>query len=202
MDKVDYKKQLKEFYSSSAKHCSIVNLPKMNFLMVNGKGDPNHSPEFEEAINALFTVSYTIKFMIKKSLEFDYGVMPLEGLWWCDNMDEFTVENKENWQWKLLIMQPECVTKEIYEEAAKKVGCEKELVSINKLEFESYDEGLAVQMLHVGPFADEGPTVDKLHKFIMDNGYKMSRKHHEVYLSDTRRSNPQNWKTIIRQPVV
>ncbi|MBU2699964.1 hypothetical protein Ga0466249_001056 [Sporomusaceae bacterium BoRhaA] len=201
MDKMDYKKQLKEIYSASAKQCSIVTVPKMNFLMMDGKGDPNQSVEFQAAIQALFSVSYTIKFMLKKSQKMDYGVLPLEGLWWCDPIENFHIEKKDLWQWTLMMMQPECVNQEIYHEAAEKVRHEKKLLSINELRFEGYDEGLAVQILHVGPFSAEGPTVDKLHEFIAASGYQLNNKHHEIYLSDTRCSNPQNWKTIIRQPI-
>lgn len=202
MSKIDYKKQFKDIYSASAKQCSIIRVPKMSFLMIDGKGDPNHSDAFQEAINALFRVSYTIKFMIKKSKEFDYGVMPLEGLWWCDTMDDFSVENKINWQWTLMIMQPDVVKQAVYEEAAEKVLQQTGLMSVNQLRFESYEEGLVTQILHIGPFTEEGPTVETLHNFIGSNGYAMSKKHHEIYLSDTRRSNPKNWKTIIRQPVL
>ncbi len=201
MNKIDFKKEWKEIYSASAKQCAVVTIPRMNFLMIDGKGDPNTTAEFHEAINALFSVAYTIKFMIKKSREIDYGVMPLEGLWWCDNMAEFNVDHKDIWQWTIMIMQPDVVTKEIYQEAAEKVLQEKQLVSINTMRFASFDEGSVAQLLHVGPFSEEGPTIEKLHNFLAANGYTMNGKHHEIYLSDTRRGNPQNWKTIIRMPV-
>jgi hypothetical protein len=199
--KVDYKKELKELYRASAKECSIMTVPAMNFLMIDGSGNPNSSIEFQNAVEALFSVAYTLKFMIKKSIDIDYGVMPLEGLWWCDDMENFSVENKDNWKWTLMIMQPSHINRENFAEAAEKVSREKRLAAVDKVSFGTYEEGKAVQVLHIGPFSEEGPTVEKLHSFISDNQYQMNGKHHEIYLSDTRRGKPENWKTIIRQPI-
>lgn len=192
---------MKELYSPSAKKCSIVNVPSMNFFMIDGFGDPNTSTDFQTAIEALFSLSYTLKFMLKKTQGIDYGVMPLEGIWWCPNMEQFDIEYKENWLWTLMIMQPDFITNELYKEATNKVFREKKLVALEKLRFERYDEGLSTQILHIGPFSEERPTVDKLHLYISTNGYTLNGKHHEIYLSDIRRSDPKNWKTIIRQPI-
>ncbi|AIF50736.1 GyrI-like domain-containing protein [Pelosinus sp. UFO1] len=201
-EKADYKKELKELYKASSKACSVIEVPAMRFLMIEGKGNPNESLEFQNAVEALFSVSYTLKFMIKKSASIDYGVMPLEGLWWCDDMGKFSVEDKDNWKWKLMIMQPSHITHENFLEAVEKVRREKKLNAADKISFATYDEGKAAQILHIGPFSEEGPTVQKLHTFILDNQYQMRGKHHEIYLSDTRRGKAENWKTIIRQPIM
>jgi hypothetical protein len=199
--KVDYKKELKELYRASAKECSIMTVPAMNFLMIDGSGNPNNSIEFQNAVEALFSVAYTLKFLIKKSIDIDYGVMPLEGLWWCDDMENFSVKNKDSWEWTLMIMQPSHINRENFAEATEKVNREKRLAAVDKVSFGTYEEGKVVQVLHIGPFSEEGPTVEKLHSFISDNQYQMNGKHHEIYLSDTRRGKPENWKTIIRQPI-
>jgi hypothetical protein len=201
-EKIDYKKELKELYMASAKSCSVIGVPVMNFLMVDGSGNPNVSLEFQNAVEALFSISYTLKFMSKKSDNIDYRVMPLEGLWWCDNMEKFSMEEKDSWKWTLMIMQPPHITREIFSEASEKVSREKGLTAVDRVKFGTYEEGKAAQILHIGPFSEEGPTVGKLHTFISDNQYQMNGKHHEIYLSDTRRGRPENWKTIIRQPII
>ncbi|TWH46282.1 GyrI-like domain-containing protein [Sporomusa sp. KB1] len=201
MDKVDYKKELKELYKASAKKLSIVTVPPLQHLMIDGSGNPNNSIEFQNAVEALFSVSYTLKFMVKKTLEIDYGVMPLEGLWWSDDMNNFSSENKDNWKWTLMIMQPQYITSALVTTAIEKVRQDKGLSTLDKIRFNTYDEGMVAQILHIGPFSEEGPTVERLHTFITDNGYQMNGTHHEIYLSDTRRGDPQNWKTIIRQPI-
>ncbi|MBU4446281.1 MAG: GyrI-like domain-containing protein [Candidatus Marinimicrobia bacterium] len=202
MEKIDYKKELKHLYRSSAGKVEIVEVPQMNFLMINGKGDPNTSQEFKHAVEALFSLSYAIKFMIKKGeAGIDYGVLPLEGLWWADDMSSFSVDSKENWKWTLMIMQPEFVTKEMVEKATEEVRKKKSLIALPLVRFESFAEGKAAQIMHIGPFSEEGPTVEKMHVFIEDNGSQRIGKHHEIYLSDIRRSAPEKWKTIIRQPM-
>jgi len=199
--KIDYKKELKEFYRASAKKVVEINVPEMNFLMVDGIGEPG-APSHAEAIEALFTVSYTLKFMIKKSnIGIDYGVLPLEGLWWADDMSDFVNGNKSNWIWTMMIMQPELVTTELVNAAIEQVRKKKNPAAIDKLRFESFAEGKAAQTMHIGPFSEEGPTVTKVHSFIKENGKELTGKHHEIYLSDIRRAAPENWKTIIRQPM-
>lgn len=199
--KLDYKRELKELYTASAKECSITTVPAMNFLMLDGRGNPNSSIEFQNAVEALFSVAYTLKFMMKKFADIDYGVMPLEGLWWCDDMAAFTTANKDSWQWTLMIMQPHCITSAIFSGAVEKVSRKKALPAAAQMTFGAYEEGKTVQILHIGPFFEEGPTVAKLHQFMSEHQYQMNGKHHEIYLSDTRRGKPENWKTIIRQPI-
>lgn len=202
MKKIDYKKELKQFYKPSAKKIEFVEVPEMNFLMINGKGDPNTSTEYQNAVEALFAVSYAVKFLIKKSdLQIDYGVMPLEGLWWIDDMNEFDINNKDNWKWTAMIMQPEIVTKDHIETAIEQVKKKKNLVALPKIEFKTFIEGKSAQTLYIGHFKDEGPTIEKIHNFIKENGFSLSGKHHEIYLSDVRKAKPENWKTIIRQPL-
>ena len=200
MNKVDYKKELKHLYKPSALKIEFKDIPEMNFLMIDGTGDPNTSLDYKEAIEALFTLSYTLKFMIKKGeLGIDYGVMPLEGLWWVDDMSKFDQNKKEDWKWTAMIMQPEVVTNELVASATVEVRKKKNPKALSKIRFEAFTEGKAAQTLHIGPFSEEGPTIKKVHDFIIDNGYKLSGKHHEIYLSDIRRAAPEKWKTIVRQ---
>ena len=201
MSKIDYKKELKEFYRPSAKRVTEVDVPEMNFLMVDGSGAPE-SAEYKEAIEALYSVSYTLKFMIKKGdIGIDYGVLPLEGLWWADDMSDFINDNKSNWIWTMMIMQPALVSKDLVQAAIDQVKAKKNLPAIDKLRFESFKEGKCAQTLHIGPFSEEGPTVERVHSYIEECGSSLTGKHHEIYLTDIRRAAPENWKTVIRQPM-
>lgn len=202
MKKIDYKKQLKHLYGPSAKKVEIVDVPKMNFLMVDGEGDPNTSKSFGDAIETLYPLSYTLKFMVKNGkLRVDYGVLPLEGLWWADDMSAFSTGNKDAWKWTLMIMQPEFITSKMVEEATEEVQRKKKPVSLPLVRFEAFREGKAAQIMHIGPFSEEGPTIEKVHSFIENNGSRRMGKHHEIYLSDIRRAAPEKWKTIVRQPM-
>lgn len=203
MQKIDLKKTLKHFYLPSASKVAQVEIPPMNYLMVDGAGDPNTEKSYQEAVEALFTLSYTLKFMTKKGpLAMDYGVMPLEGLWWADDMAAFSVEDKANWKWTLMIMQPDFITPEMVAAATAKVGKKKNPAALNKVRFEEFAEGVAAQILHIGPFAEEGPTIERIHRFIADSGHQRVGKHHEIYLSDIRKADPKKWKTVIRQPML
>lgn len=201
MKKIDYKKELKHLYKPSSKQVEIVNVPTMNFLMIDGEGDPNTSQAYQDAIEALLSVSYTLKFMIKKGeQQIDYGVLPLEGLWWSDDPSEFNVENKDKWKWTSMIMQPEWVTNDLFKATVDQAKKKKNLASLSAMRFESYNEGEAAQIMHIGPFSEEGPTIAKTHSFINNNGYELAGKHHEIYLSDFRKTSPDKLKTIVRQP--
>ena len=200
MKKIDYKKDLKDLYNPSSKIVLLVDVPEMNFLMVDGKGDPNHSQEYAKAVEVLFQVSYALKFMVKKStLAIDYGVMPLEGLWWAEDMSAFTSGDKTNWLWTMMIMQPKFITSEMVEKAIQEATKKKNPAAISKLRFEAYAEGKSAQIMYIGPFSDEGPTVEKVHQFIDAIGERRG-KHHEIYLTDIRKADPARWKTVIRQP--
>jgi hypothetical protein len=203
MQKIDFKKRLKQLYSAPAKAPVIVDVPPMNFIMIDGAGDPNTSLEFQQTVEALFSTSYTLKFMIKKGpMTIDYRVLPLEGIWWADDMASFTARDKESWKWTLMIMQPEYVTPELFEQAREQGRQKKALPALDQLRFGSLHEGLCAQMLHIGPFSEEGPTIERLHRFIHDNGYGRNGRHREIYLSDLRRAAPEKLRTIIRQPIV
>jgi hypothetical protein len=202
MEKIDYKKKLKHLYKPSAKKVEIVDVPQMNFLMVDGKGDPNTSQSFSDAIEALFPLAYTLKFMVKKGdMGIDYGVLPLEALWWAHDMSAFAEGNKDDWKWTVMIMQPEFITIEMVEMATKEVERKKKPVSLPLVRFEPFKEGKAAQTMHIGPFSEEGPTIERVHLFIEENGRQRVGKHHEIYLSDIRRAAPEKWKTIVRQPM-
>ncbi len=202
MTKIDYKKELKYLYKPSAKLVETVMVPAMNFLMIDGEGDPNISEEFKNAVEVLYQVSYALKFMIKKGdIGVDYGVLPLEGLWWADDMSSFSIENKASWKWTLMIMQPELVDEALVQLAIEHVKIKKDPAALPLLRYKKFEEGLAAQVMHIGPFSEEGPTIERVHGYISENGGKRRGKHHEVYLSDIRRAKPENWKTIIRQPM-
>lgn len=202
MPKIDFKKELKHLYNPSAKEVVIVDVPRMNFLMIDGAGDPNKAQEFKDAVEALYSVSYALKFMVKKGrTAIDYSVMPLEGLWWVDDMSKFGMEDKDAWKWTVMIMQPEFVTKDMFKKALEQVGKKKNLLALSKMKFEDFHEGLSAQIMHIGPYSAEGPTIKKLHNFIREKGYELRGRHHEIYLSDPRKSAPKKMKTIIRQPI-
>lgn len=181
---------------------ALVTVPAMNFLLIDGIGDPNRVPAFAEAVAALFGVAYTLKFMLKKGAGgVDFGVMPLEGLWWAEEMARFSPDRKDDWLWTAMIMQPPPVSQELVAEAVELVRKKKNPVALAKLRFETFAEGKAAQIMHVGPFAEEGPAIQKVHDFIQAAGGKLTGKHHEIYLSDIRRASPAKWKTLIRQPL-
>ncbi|MRR57833.1 MAG: hypothetical protein EG824_06435 [Deltaproteobacteria bacterium] len=202
MEKIDYLKQLKHLYAPSAKKVEIVDVPEMYFLMIDGEGDPNTSQAFKDAVEALFSLSYTLKFTVKKGeMGVDYGVLPLQALWWSDDPSAFSTGNKAAWKWTVMIMQPEFITPTLVEEAAREVQRKKKLPSLSLVRFEAFKEGKAAQIMHIGPFSEEGPTIEKVHSFIENSGSRLIGKHHEIYLSDIRRAAPEKWKTIVRQPM-
>ena len=206
MAKIDLKKENKELYYPKKGQVNLIDVPEMNFLMLDGEGDPNTSQEYQNAMETIFPVSYKVKFMSKKELDRDYVVMPLEGLWWADNMENFSVEDKDGWKWTVMIRQPDFIDIEMVNTVVEEISKKKELPSINQLRLEKFREGKSAQILHVGPFSEEGPTVERLHEFIEANGYNFDgnidgNKHHEIYLSDIRRAKPENLRTVIRQPV-
>jgi hypothetical protein len=175
----------------------------MKFLMVDGRGDPNNSPLFQEAVEALYGVAYTVKFALKKEgIGPEYTVPPLEGLWWMEGQTNFDLEDKANWCWTLIIMQPEHVKSAHVRVAVEELRAKKNPPGLDRLTFEVYDEGKAVQILHVGPYSDERTTIEKLHAFAQEQGYRLHKKHHEIYLSDPRRTKPERLRTVLRQPVI
>ena len=203
MSKIDFKKELKSLYRPSSKEFVVVEVPEMQFLMVDGHGDPNVAQEYVDAVEALYAAAYKIKFMSKKELGKDYVVPPLEGLWWAEDMQTFTTKlDKSAWDWTMMIMQPQWITEGFFEQARAVVQKQKSLPALTRLRLETYYEGLSVQVLHIGSYDDEGPTLQRMHsEFIPHNGLEMVGVHHEIYLSDPRKVVPEKLKTVLRQPV-
>ncbi|MCW4454599.1 GyrI-like domain-containing protein [Flavobacterium sp. MXW15] len=201
MSKVDLKKELKQLYRTPAKEVVQVEVPGFRFLMIDGKGDPNTSEAYAKAVEALFSVSYTAKFMVKKGAQgIDYAVMPLEGLWWSEDMSAFSANDRSKWRWTMMIMQPHFVEEAVIRAAVAEVKRKKALPAVDALRLEDFTEGLCAQTLHIGPFSEEGPTIQRVHDFIGARS-ALAGKHHEIYLSDIRCAAPARWKTIIRQPM-
>lgn len=190
-------------YRASPREPEIIRVPEIGFVMIDGHGDPNTSAEYADAIQALYSLSYTLKFAPQEGPRAAVSRRPLEGLWWADNIAEFSQERKGDWSWTMMIAQPEDVTPERFEGAREDVGRKKDLPALPKTRLERFEEGPAAQILYIGPYSDEGPTIARLHAFIREHAYSFEgsrQKHHEIYLSDPRRSAPERWRTIIRQP--
>jgi hypothetical protein len=200
MEKIDFKKTLKHLYNPPTNKFTLVDVPPMNFLMVDGHGDPNKAPEFQENTEALYTLAYTIKFALKPA-GVEFVVPPSEGLWWMEDMSEFSQAAKDRWDWTLMMMQPDVVTPGVIASARQQALRKKTLPALEKVRLEAYHEGLSVQIMYYGAYADEGPTIARMHASIQDEGYVTNGKHHEIYLGDPRRNPPEKLKTIIRQPV-
>ena len=202
---LDLRKQFKSLYNPSAKEVAIVDIPAMQFLMVDGTGNPNTAQEYKDAVEALYGVAFTLKFLIKKEKAVDYPVMALEGLWWTPDMREFSIDNKDSWLWTMMMTQPEVVTKELFEQVLEQVEKKKPSPALAKMRLEGFHEGLSAQIMHIGPFSAEGPTIAKLHAFIKEHGYTFNgteQKHHEIYMSDPRRAAPEKLRIVIRQPMI
>lgn len=203
MEKLDLKQTLKAFYSAKTSP-AMLEIPPANFLMIDGTGNPNTSANYARAIEALYAVAYTLKFAVKKEQAIDYPVMPLEGLWWTPEMADFSIERKDDWLWTMMISTPAFIDAGQVALAGLEAGKKKDLPALPLLRFETLREGLCAQVLHLGPYATEAPTIQRLHQFIHQQGQSfdgLTEKHHEIYLSDPRRSAPEKMKTIIRQPV-
>ncbi len=200
MDKVDLKKELKELYNPSAKEVSVVDVPDMNFLMIDGEGAPT-SPPYIASIQTLYPIAYALKFMVKKGKGVDYGVLPLEGLWWVDDMTQFSAQRKDTWKWISMIMQPKYVTAADFKEAIEQVRKKKSLPALDKVRFECFHEGKAAQIMHIGPFSAETANIQKIHAAIKASGHQLSGKHQEIYLSNPAATAPEKLKTVIRQPM-
>ncbi len=201
MDKIDFRKTAKALWQPPAGQFTVVDVPSMQFAMVDGRGDPNTAPAYRDAVEWLYSTSYPLKFMSKKDLGRDYAVMPLEGLWWADDMSTFISRDKEKWSWTMMIMQPDWITQEMFEAAVDKAR-KKRGEPPGSLRLEAYEEGLSVQIMHVGSYDDEGPVLRRLHEeFLPANGLVETGRHHEIYISDPRKTAPEKLKTILRQPV-
>jgi hypothetical protein len=201
METLDLRKALKPLLSPSPKQPETITAPPMNYLMIDGHGDPNHAPMYTQAVAALYKLAYTIKFAYKKGQGLDYPVMALEGLWWAEDMTRFSVDDKSSWLWTMLIMQPDLVTPSDLERAAAEARRKDDQPLLDQVRLERFEEGLCAQIMHLGPYAAEAPTIEALHGYIAESGHALTGKHHEIYLSDPRRSAPEKMKTIIRQPM-
>jgi hypothetical protein len=202
--KVDFKKTLKNLYQPGSKEVVETEVPEMQFIMVDGIGSPGEAQEYLDALAVLYPVAYKIKFLSKAKGK-DYVVPPLEGLWWADDMKDFTAGNRDKWRWTMMIMQPDWITNETFKKALEETKKKKPdlLKLLPKLRLEEYKEGKAAQIMHIGPYSEEGPTVQKVHDFINNEGGTFDghkQKHHEIYLSDPRKANPATMRTVIRQP--
>jgi hypothetical protein len=201
MDKTDFKKELKHLYAPNSKGFVLVEVPVMQFIMVDAIGAPSTSRAYLDALAWLYGAAYPIKFSSKGDLGRDDIVPPLEGQWWADDMTAFTKGDRDVWRWTMMIMQPEWVTQDMFEAGLAKAS-EKLGVPPQTLRFESFNEGLSVQVLHVGSSADEAPTIARLHsEYLPEHGLVENGHHHEIYLSDPRKVTPGKLKTILRQPV-
>lgn len=201
MTKLDLKKTFRELYSAPADSVVRVDVPPLSYLMLDGRGDPNTSVAYASAVESLFSVAYAIKFAVKRGPSAtDFGVMPLEGLWWADDMSQFTIDVKATWKWTMMIMQPGIVTPDLVEKTITEVGRKKDLSAVDRIRFEVLHEGFCAQTMHVGPFSEEGPTIERLHQFVRARGTPTGR-HHEIYLTDIRKADPRRWRTVIRQPM-
>jgi hypothetical protein len=201
MIKVDFKREL-ACYRAKRDTPEIVAVPDLQFLMVDGHGDPNGAA-YQDALTALYPVAYTLKFMSRTMLERDYVVPPLEGLWSADNMRVFTdLRDKSQWNWTLMIMTPEWITHELFTAAVEQVAAKKPAARLGELRMAPLSEGRCVQALHVGAYDDEAELLWRMHHDVIpENGLTMVGKHHEIYLSDARKVEPTRLRTILRQPV-
>ncbi len=202
MKRVDFKRELKKIYFPAPRDPEFVKVPGMNFLMIDGKGDPTKSDAYQAAADSLYAVSYALKFAIKYSPQrLDYAILPLETLWWAEDMSAFSQNNRDEWLWTAMILQPELITREMVTEMMVDVREKKNPPALDKMRFQSFKEGQCAQILHLGPYSAERLTIEKLHQFIEENNYEFGGKHHEIYLNDPRRTAAESLKTVIRQPV-
>lgn len=208
MKKLDLKTQFKHLYNPTAKQVTVVEVPRFNFIMIDGMIPANtpvaEAPDYLGALETLYGLSYTLKFLIKKRKNnpIDYPVMPLEGLWWTkDSHKKFTVSHKDDWFFTALIMQPDPVTNALFEQAREQLRAKKNPAMLDKARFEGYEEGCSMQIMHLGPYSEEPATIENMVAFAAENGYRTHGLHHEIYLGDPRRAKPQKLKTVLRHPI-
>lgn len=201
MDKVDFKKTLGRLYNAPSDEFAAVDVPPMQFVKVDGEGDPNTASAYRTAVEWLYGVSYAMKFAARSALGRDYVVPPLEGLWSADDPRSFVSRDKDRWRWTMMILVPEFVTHAMFEEAVAKTG-RKSGTPPETLRLEDYHEGPSLQILHIGSYDDEGPVLARLHDVVMPGeNMDFNGPHHEIYLGDPRRTEPSKLRTILRQPV-
>ncbi|MEH0638359.1 GyrI-like domain-containing protein [Streptomyces bottropensis] len=200
--KYDVKRELKRCYAPRNSDWELVDIPPLRFLAVDGHGDPNTAAAYRHAVEALYAVAYTVKFTSKRELGRDFVVGPLEGLWWADDMADFLARRKDNWRWRLLINVPDWITDSVIEDARHTALVKKGNPVIGEVRPETLHEGTSAQVLHVGSYDDETPVLTRLHHdYLPANGLRETGLHHEIYLSDPRRTDPAKLRTVLRQPV-
>jgi hypothetical protein len=205
MSPLDLVKSLHPLYAPPKGRCVIVEVPELAFLRIDGRGDPNASEAYQDAIQALYSAAYTLKFTLKKADEArNFKVAPLEGLWWADEatptMDELQ-RDRDSWNWTMMIAVPDSVTADEVDRALEAAARKRELPAAALLRLERFEEGLAAQTMHVGPYSEEAPTIERLHEWVEAQGYELRGRHHEIYLGDPRRTAPERLKTVLRHPV-
>ena len=199
--KIDLKKELKPLFSPK-KTPHLVDVPPLQYLMIDGDGAPE-SQTFEEALGALYSTAYTLKFMLKSASRTDFVVPPLEALWWADDMRVFHENARDEWQWTMMIMQPEHIASDDLDDALAELAKKnKRTPAHDRLSLETLEEGRAVQVMHIGPYSEEGPVIAAMHVYAVSEGCRLINKHHEIYLSDPRRTAPEKLQTVLRQPVI
>jgi hypothetical protein len=202
MDKVNFKKEFPQLYNPRNTNWELVEVPAMNFLMIDGKGDPNTASDYRDAVEALYSTAYAIKIMSRRVLGRDYVVPPLEGLWSADDPAAFTNADKAKYQWTMMIMQPDWITQARVSRAIDAIPAKKQLPALSKVRFEPYKEGLSLQVLHVGPYDAEAPKLKYLHsEYMPAHNLTFNGRHHEIYLNDPRKTPAEKMKTILRQPI-
>ncbi len=203
MKKLDLRRKYKHLYQPSARKVEVVEVPELSFAMLDGRIEKDHSPgdspTFLDAIQALFGISYTLKFQskLRKKNAVDYPVMALEALWWVEN-GHFELSKPDNWCWRAMMMQPEHIDAEMFAEALAQMGRKKPTPALGRLRLDRYCEGLCIQTMHIGPYSTEPATVERMHAFAQEEGYLLANQHHEIYLGDPRRSAPEKLKTVLR----
>lgn len=198
----DIKRERPDLYAPRAGGPRIVVVPPLMFLMADGRGDPNTAPAYRQAVEALYAASYAVRALARSATGRIHVVGPLEGLWSSAELGSFRSRDKDSWEWTLMIVQPEWITADLVGEALTGARRAKSLPALGGLRFECYDEGRSVQVLHVGSYDDEGPAIERLHReFLPAHGLTATARHHEIYLSDARRTPPARLRTILRQPV-
>lgn len=204
MTKLDLKKTMKALYNPPSKEFTLIDVPDMTFLMIDGQGDPNTSADYQAVMSALYSLSYTLKFTSKRELDIDYTVPPLEGLWWAADMEgAFKSEaDREAWRWTMMMLVPDHVPAAMVEAGREEVARKKDLPALPRLRVERYHEGLSVQIMHIGPYSAEGPVLHRLHhEYMPAHGLDYAGKHHEIYIGDPTRTAPEKLRTVLRQPV-
>ncbi|MGZ6004973.1 MAG: GyrI-like domain-containing protein [Candidatus Saccharimonadales bacterium] len=202
MEKIDFKRLFKACYSPKAGQPEIITIPKMQYLMVDGRGDPNESVEFQNAIGALYSTVYGLKFGRKKAGQTpDFSIGPLQALWWTNSDQPFSSNQKQDWHWTAMIWLPDFISSQDVKQQVDLTKAKKPNPALTNLRLENFDEATVVQLMHIGPYSQEQADIELMHKFALNQGYRLSGKHHEIYLGDPRRAAAEKLRTILRQPI-